>query len=204
MNDAITPHLLYVTSLRLAAVPSAVGRSRVFIRQTLQHWRLPDYIDVVELVVSELVTNAIEATGTTAPQPKWTAITDEDVIGVQLRIIDARLYVEVWDRSTGAPVRKHPDDDAEGGRGLLLIEAMTEHWDVYQSEVGGKIVWAELSLVEPPKPRPLPSMPVRVPGRTRPPAGLVEDVASTALLQRALDGLLNPSDLAAKKSRYQR
>lgn len=191
MNDAITPHLLYATSLRLAAVPSAVSNSRTFIRQTLQHWRLPDYIDVAELVASELVTNAIEATGITDPQPKWTAVTDEHVIGVQLRIIGARLYVEVWDRSTDTPVRKHPDDEAEGGRGLLLIEAMTEHWDVYLSEAGGKVVWAQLSLAAPPKPPPLPPMPVRVPGRTRPPAGPVEDMASTALLRRVLDGLLN-------------
>ncbi|QCW79132.1 ATP-binding protein [Streptomyces sp. S6] len=191
MNDAITPHLLYATSLRLATVPSAVGRSRVFIRQTLQHWRLPDYIDAVDLVVSELVTNAIEATGITDSQPMCTAVSDEQSIGVQLRIIDTRLYVEVWDRSTETPVRKHPDDEAEGGRGLLLIEAMTERWDVYQSEVGGKVVWAELALAEPPKPPPLPSMPVRVPGRARPPAGPDEDMASTALLQRVLDGLLN-------------
>ncbi|QYA94399.1 ATP-binding protein [Streptomyces anulatus] len=191
MSDAITPHLLYATSLRLAAVPAAVSNSRIFIRQTLEHWRVPDYIDVAELVVSELVTNAIEATGITDPQPKWTAVTDEHVIGVQLRIIGARLYVEVWDRSTDTPVTKHPDDEAEGGRGLLLIEAMTEHWDVYQSEAGGKVVWAQLSLAEPPEPPPLPSMPVRVPGQTHPPAGPVEDMASTALLQRVLDGLLN-------------
>lgn len=191
MNDAITPRLLYATNLRLAAVPSAVSNSRIFIRQTLQHWGVTDYIDVAELVVSELVTNAIEATGITDPQPKWTAVTDEHVIGVQLRIVGARLYVEVWDRSTDTPVRKQPDDDAEGGRGLVLIEAMTEQWDVYQSEAGGKVVWAQLSLAEPPKPPPLPSMPVRVPGRTRPPADPVEDMASTALMQRVLDGLLN-------------
>ncbi|MET4669148.1 ATP-binding protein [Streptomyces sp. PvR018] len=191
MNDATTPHLLYATSLRLAAVPSAVSCSRMFIRQTLQQWKVPDYIDVAELVVSELVTNAVVATGVTEPKPEWTAVRAEHVLGVQLRIIDTRLYVEVWDRSTDAPVRKHPDDDAEGGRGLVLIEAMTEQWDVYQSEAGGKVVWAELSLAEPPKPPPLPSMPVRVPGRTRPPAGPVEDMASTALMQRVLDGLLN-------------
>ncbi|MFJ8400170.1 ATP-binding protein [Streptomyces microflavus] len=191
MNDAFMPHLLYATSLRLAAVPSAVSNSRMFIRQTLQHWRVPDYIDVAELVVSELVTNAIEATGITDPQPEWTEITAEHVIGVQLRINDARLYVEVWDGSTDVPIRKHPDDEAEGGRGLLLIEAMTEQWDVYRSEAGGKVVWAELSLAEPPKPPPLPSMPVRTQGRTRPPAAPVGDMASTALLQRVLDGLLN-------------
>lgn len=86
----------------------------MFIRGTLQRWRVPTCIDAAELVVSELVTNAIEATGITDPQPKWTEVTDEYVIGVQLRIVDARLYIEVWDRSTDTPVRKHPDYDAEG------------------------------------------------------------------------------------------
>ncbi|MDX3840054.1 MULTISPECIES: ATP-binding protein [Streptomyces] len=189
MNDATQPHLMYATSLRLAAVPSAVSCSRMFVQQTLQRWKVPSYIDVAELVVSELVTNAVKMTGVTDPQPKWTAIKAEHVIGVQLRIIDARLYVEVWDRSTDTPVKKKPDDDTEGGRGLVLIEALTERWDVYRPEAGGKVVWAEVSLSEPPKPPPHPAMPVRVPGETKPPGGRMEKVATTALMQRVLDGL---------------
>ncbi|WP_234340433.1 ATP-binding protein [Streptomyces sp. SCSIO 75703] len=189
MNETSTPHLYYATNLRLAAVSSAVSCSRMFIRQTLQRWKVPDCIDVAELVVSELVTNAVEATGITEPQPRWTAITAAHVIGVQLRITDARLYIEVWDRSTDAPVRKKPDDDAEGGRGLLLIEAITERWDVYRPNVGGKVVWAEMPLSEPPKPPCVPGLPARVPGETRPRAGRMERVATTALMQRVLDGL---------------
>ncbi|SCD47596.1 Anti-sigma regulatory factor (Ser/Thr protein kinase) [Streptomyces sp. BpilaLS-43] len=191
-DDAPTMRLHYATHLRLAAVPSAVSCSRMFIRQTLQRWKVPDYIDdVAELVVSELVTNAVKMTGITDPQPKWTAVKAEHVIGVQLRIIDARLYVEVWDRSTDAPVKKDPDDDAEGGRGLLLIEAMAERWDVYRPQSGGKVVWAEVLLTEPPNPPPLPAVPVRVPGETKPRGGPAKDAATTALMQRVLDGLLN-------------
>ncbi|MCS0604910.1 ATP-binding protein [Streptomyces sp. LP11] len=189
MNRTAAPQLYYATSLRLAAVPSAVGCSRMFVRQALRRWKVPDYVDVAELVVSELVTNAVKATGITEPQPRWTAITAEHVVAVQLRITDRRLYVEVWDRSTDAPVRKDPDDDTEGGRGLPLIEAMTEGWDVYRPAVGGKVVWAEMSLDEPPKPPPFPAMPIRVPNEIRPPGGRMERVATTALMQRVLDGL---------------
>lgn len=184
-----TSRLFCGTNLLLAAVPSAVGCSRMFIRQALQCWKVPYCIDVAELVVSELVTNAVKATGIADPHSKWTVVKAEHVIGVQLRIIDARLYVEVWDRSTDAPVKKNPDDDTEGGRGLVLIEALTERWDVYRPEAGGKVVWAEVSLSEPPEPPPHPAMPVRVPGETRPPGGRMEKTASTALLQRVLDGL---------------
>ncbi|WP_411080863.1 ATP-binding protein [Streptomyces sp. cmx-18-6] len=86
-------------------------------------------------------------------------------------------------------MRKNPDEDTEGGRGLLLVEALTERWDVYRPDAGGKVTWAEVSLTGPPKPPPLPPLPVRVPGAIEPPSGPVEEMASTALMQRLLDGL---------------
>ncbi|MGW4377655.1 ATP-binding protein [Streptomyces albidoflavus] len=182
-------HLLYAASLSLAAVPSAVSCSRMFIRQTLQCWQVKEYIDVAELVGSELVTNAVKATGVTGPDSTWTTVTAAHVIGVQLRIIGTGLYVEVWDNGEGAPVARCPDADTEGGRGLLLIEAMADRWDVYRPAVGGKVVWAEVQLTEPPKPLPLPALPVRVTEEGVLPPVQLGDIASTALLQRVLDGL---------------
>ncbi|MGF0163729.1 ATP-binding protein [Streptomyces koyangensis] len=182
-------HLLYAASLRLAAVPSAVSCSRMFIRQTLRCWHVTEHIDVAELVGSELVTNAVKATGVAGPESTWTSVTAAHVIGVQSRIIGSGLYVEVWDNGEGAPVARCPDADTEGGRGLLLIEAMADRWDVYRPAVGGKVVWAEVRLAEPPKPLPLPTLPVRVSTEYVPSPGLPADMASTALLQRVLDGL---------------
>lgn len=186
---SMAAHLLYAASLSLAAVPSAVSCSRMFIRQTLQCWQVKEYIDVAELVGSELVTNAVKATGVTGPDSTWTTVTAAHVIGVQLRIIGTGLYVEVWDNGEGAPVARCPDADTEGGRGLLLIEAMADRWDVYRPAVGGKVVWAEVQLTEPPKPLPLPALPVRVTEEGVLPPVQLGDIASTALLQRVLDGL---------------
>ncbi|WP_406158253.1 ATP-binding protein [Streptomyces canus] len=180
---------VYTSSLQLAAVPSAASCSRMLVRLTLTRWKLADYIETAELVMSELVTNAVQATGLTDPEPKSWDITAEHVIGVQLRATGTSLVLDVWDRSPGVPVAKSPCDDAEGGRGLLLIGAMAKQWDVFRPHAGGKIVWAELELDRAAKPPPLTTMPVRIPGATKPPKGPVHTMAEEALLQRFLDAL---------------
>ncbi|WP_262701373.1 MULTISPECIES: ATP-binding protein [Streptomyces] len=144
--DTVNPIPLYASSLRLTAVPTAVGCSRMFVRHTLKLWQLEDHAETATLVMSELVTNAVKASGITEPEPKSWQITAEHVIGIQLRAIEASLYVEVWDRTDAAPVRKNPDLETEGGRGLLLVEQLAKRWDVYRPRVGGKVVWAECAL----------------------------------------------------------
>ncbi|MFM9590279.1 ATP-binding protein [Streptomyces scabiei] len=180
---------VYTNSLQLAAVPTAASCSRMFVRLTLTRWKLADYVEAAELVVSELVTNAVQATGLTDPEPKSWEITAEHVIGVQLRATGTSLVLDVWDRNSEAPVAKNPGDDAEGGRGLLLIGALAKQWDVFRPQAGGKIVWAELELDRAAKPPPLTTMPVRIPGATKPPRGPVHTMAEEALLQRFLDAL---------------
>ncbi|MBK3559784.1 ATP-binding protein [Streptomyces sp. MBT56] len=118
----------------------------MFVRATLTRWKLAEYIDDAALIMSELVTNAIKASGITDPDPKPWQIKAEHVIGVQLRAVEASLYVEAWDRTPEPPVRKSPSVEAEGGRGLLLVEQLAKQWNVYRPNVGGKVVWAELPL----------------------------------------------------------
>jgi hypothetical protein len=62
------------------------------------------------------------------------------------------LYVEVWDRGEGSPVRQQQTLEAEGGRGLFLVETVSRRWDVYRPPAGGKIIWAELALPGPVNP----------------------------------------------------
>ena len=185
-----TPRNLSVSSIRLAAVLTAVSLSREFIRQTLATWQLADQIDSAEMIGSELVTNAVKMTGITDPKPTWNMIKAHHVIGVQLRLVDASLYVEVWDRGSGAPVVPEQSLDAEGGRGLFLVEALSKRWDVYRPAVGGKVIWAELLLNEPVS-APLfkEALPLRDPGTHGPVAGEELELVDTALMQRVLDGL---------------
>lgn len=133
-----TPSVLYVASIRLAAAFAAVSASRDFIRRTLTAWQLGEQIDGAELIGSELVTNAVRTSGRAGSH----------VIGVQLRATGGSLYVEVWDRGSGAPVIPEQSLDGEGGRGLFLVEALSVRWDVFRPDVPGKVIWAELPLGE--------------------------------------------------------
>ncbi|WP_243766182.1 ATP-binding protein [Streptomyces sp. GC420] len=180
--NAVNPIPLLARSLRLTAVPSAVSVSRMFVGHTLKLWQLEDHTDTAALIMSELVTNAVKASGITDTDPKSWQITAEHVIGIRLRAIEASLYVEVWDRTDVAPVRKNPSLEAEGGRGLLLVEQLAKRWDVYRPHVGGKVVWAELPLGLPVELRPFEHTPLLLPSGIRAPGGPVESQARSALL----------------------
>ncbi|MFI0515426.1 anti-sigma regulatory factor (Ser/Thr protein kinase) [Streptomyces canus] len=145
-TNEVEPVQLLAASLRLTAVPTAVSCSRMFVRHTLNRWNLAELEENAALIASELVTNAIQASGITDPDPKPWQITEEHVIGVQLRFFGGHLYIDVWDRTPETPVRQNPDFNATSGRGLLLVESLATKWDVYRPHVGGKVVWAALPL----------------------------------------------------------
>jgi len=94
--------------------------------------------DPVELVVSELATNAVAASRLAGLAP---------AIRLWLLADAARVLVLVWDASPRPPARADAGVDAEGGRGLLLVEAVSNRWGWYRDLQGetGKVVWAELS-----------------------------------------------------------
>lgn len=121
--------------LELGALPSAVPCARLHTRHLLWEWRLTGLTDSAELVVSEIVTNAVQITradGRTSP--------------VRLRLLAdwARLLILVWDASPLPPVPMRASDDAENGRGLLLVETLSTQWDHFLHRGGGKVVWALL------------------------------------------------------------
>lgn len=187
-----TVRTLYVSSIRLAAVLTAVGVSREFVRQTLAAWQLAGQIGSAELVASELVTNAVKMTGITDPEPAWNMVRAHHVIGVQLRLVDTSLYVEVWDRGEGSPEIPGQSLDAEGGRGLFIVESLSKQWDIYRPAAGGKVIWAELALDKPENPVHLTErLPHRTPGGHGPAAGPAPapEPVDIALMQRVLDGL---------------
>ncbi len=130
--------------LELGALPSAVPCARLHAKQVLWEWGLESAVEAVELVVSELVTNGLQASaGLVASryQGRWTP----GAPPVRLWLCSERknVLVQVWDGNDGRPERKDVDLETVGGRGLLLVEALSAEWGTYTPEQSsGKVVWA--------------------------------------------------------------
>ncbi len=124
--------------MELGALPGAVPCARLHARQLLWEWGLTDLTDNAELLVSELVTNAVQAScsvGQVFPVRLW------------LLADRARVLILIWDASPRPPVCMNISDDDESGRGLLLVEAISAEWDWYfPAETSGKVVWAVLEM----------------------------------------------------------
>nr|WP_208903439.1 amino acid permease [Streptomyces incarnatus] len=113
--------------------PAAVATIRTATGKQLVDWGLDDLAFTTELVVSELVTNAIRYVG--GP--------------IQVRLIrDRALICEVSDTGHTSPNLRHAASDEEGGRGLFIIAQMTHHWGTRYTSAG-KTIWTEQDLPPP-------------------------------------------------------
>lgn len=124
-------------AFRLSRSRRSVPRSRAALHAVLGGWGVgQDALEAAELVLSELVINALRAP---APSDRQVAV----------RIVrapaDGLLRLEVSDAGSGRPEVRAPDDEETGGRGLLLVAALAHRWGVEERTGGiGKTVWAEL------------------------------------------------------------
>jgi anti-sigma regulatory factor (Ser/Thr protein kinase) len=119
--------------LDLPASPRAASAARRAVGATLRSWRLEVLCADAELVVSELVTNAvIHAPGPTSRQ---------------LRIVrrDAGVRLVVSDGSPSPPSIRTLNDGRSGGRGLRIVATLASAWG-YDRHADGKQVWADLDL----------------------------------------------------------
>lgn len=121
--------------LELGALPGAVPCARLHARQILWEWRLTGLGDSTELLVTELVTNAVR-------------ISREEPVRLWLLADRTRVMILVWDSSPLPPVRMSSGDEDENGRGLLLVDTLSAQWNWYfpPRPTGGKVVWA---LIQP-------------------------------------------------------
>ncbi len=114
--------------------------------QTLNKWGLPQVADDVQLVVSELVTNALRHA---LPDKRlcWPRSLAPDE-PVQLRLSNQSVHVAcaVRDPSDRVPIMCPEDDFAESGRGLFLVQELSLTWGYTRLAEGGKIVWAVFSV----------------------------------------------------------
>ncbi|MFF0777559.1 SpoIIE family protein phosphatase [Streptomyces sp. NPDC003720] len=119
-----------VASWDVPADPAAVGRARAAATRRVTEWGLGELAMTTELIVSELVTNAVRY----ARPP------------IRLRLVrGARLSCEVSDASPTAPRPRHARSTDEGGRGLLLVARLAQHWGARHT-ADGKIIWAEQEI----------------------------------------------------------
>ncbi|MFF0030787.1 SpoIIE family protein phosphatase [Streptomyces avermitilis] len=110
--------------------PRSVGRAREYARAQLVRWDLEPLVDTAELLVSELVTNALRY--------------GEGEIRLRL-LLDRTLVCEVWDAGLVQPRRRRARDTDEGGRGLQLVGLLSAGWGSRRTP-RGKTVWFELPL----------------------------------------------------------
>ncbi|MEX0169266.1 SpoIIE family protein phosphatase [Streptomyces sp. LMG1-1-1.1] len=115
---------------QLPREPRSVGRARELARAQLAAWDLGPLVDTVELLVSELVTNALRY--------------GEGEIRLRL-LRDRTLVCEVWDAGLVQPRRRRARDTDEGGRGLQLVGLLSSSWGSRRTP-RGKTVWFELAL----------------------------------------------------------
>jgi anti-sigma regulatory factor (Ser/Thr protein kinase) len=119
--------------LEIATLPSAVPCVRYHCRQVLWEWHLSDLAYNAELVVSELMTNAIAASRLAC---------SDSPVRVWLLSDTVRVLLAVWDGSPHLPAPVHASADAESGRGLLLVEGVSAQCGTCATPPWGKTVWA--------------------------------------------------------------
>lgn len=112
----------------LPAEPESASRAREFVRQHLVDHELVPLVDDVQLVASELTTNAVMH----ARSP----------VTVRLALQEGALRIAVADSAPAIPAACSAQPLDTHGRGLFIVDCLTEHWGVTAEPDGAKTVWA--------------------------------------------------------------
>ncbi|MBO2448062.1 ATP-binding protein [Actinomadura barringtoniae] len=103
---------------------------RELVRAMLEECGLEPLTDDATLITAELLGNAIRH--------------GEDVVLLVYVDRERKLNVQVWDPGPGEPRVGAPEELDEGGRGLMLVEALADEWGSMPDVLGGKVVWARV------------------------------------------------------------
>lgn len=124
--------LVIESKTTLFPFPASVGAARRFVRDVLTTRQVGDeVVDTVELLTSEVVTNAIVHAGS-GPQ-------------LVVQLTRERVRVEVHDRASSVPLRLMTDPFSPGGRGMAIVEELSREWGV-EHLPDGKRVWFEVPV----------------------------------------------------------
>ena len=119
--------------------PESVKTGRDFTRATLAEWDMPALADVAELVVSELVTNALRH-----GVPSACELAGEHCVRLRLLAQAPFVMCMVTDPGADIPVLRQSGPTSESGRGLNVVECCSVRWGWHLLDDGGKVVWALL------------------------------------------------------------
>ena len=141
---AAWPHQSF---LELGALPTAAPCARLHTTLVLWEWDLDALVHTAALVVSELVSNAVQSSRELTSSRfagQWAPGTPP--VRVWLSADERRLVIQVWDGSDLPPVPRPVEPEADSGRGLLLVGALSAEWGCYTPEKSsGKVVWSVVS-----------------------------------------------------------
>jgi len=136
-RSGAAPVLHHTSYLELAPLPGAVPCARLHAVHVLHEWGLRALADDTALIVSEIVTNSIDASVVLPERPP---------IVLRLLATETLLRIEVWDHSPHDVEPREADADAECGRGLTVVAALTDRWGSNRTSYQHKVVWSELDL----------------------------------------------------------
>jgi anti-sigma regulatory factor (Ser/Thr protein kinase) len=144
----------------LATLPTSPFWARRYIRQFLASCRGIgiDTADTAELLVSELVTNAVRFAGGRVPAQQYSGRVNAGIIWLSVRHFCTGLLIEVFDTDANPPVFTDAAEDAENGRGLFIVDALSKQWSYFFPPGGGKVVYCFIQI----------PMPQRLPTDARP------------------------------------
>ncbi|MGH3191499.1 MAG: ATP-binding protein [Streptosporangiaceae bacterium] len=137
------PRPMDAGSFTLATLPTSPFWARRYTRMFLDSCRGigEGTAETAELLVSELVTNAVRFGGDPARALRYSERADAGLISLSLRHFREGLLIEVYDTDDNPPVLSGTDDDAESGRGLMLVSALSKEWSYFFPPGGGKVVY---------------------------------------------------------------
>jgi hypothetical protein len=142
------PRPLDAGTLALVTLPTSPFWARRYTRFFLGSCRgiKEETVETAELLVSELVTNAVRFAGDLAGPLRYPGCADASLIALSLRHFPRCLLIEVCDAHSNPPVLSRADDRAENGRGLMLVDALSTGWSYFFPPDGGKVVYCFLEI----------------------------------------------------------
>jgi hypothetical protein len=138
-----------VTSRVLGTAPEDARSARFLVRDLLTRWGLASLVDDAELIVAELVANAVRhglrpTSPVAAVVPAWGSAVSQPLLRLCLLRRVGEVMLAVTDPSDEPPVPQTPDASWECGRGLQIVGALSYIWGWSPIDGYGKAVWAIL------------------------------------------------------------